>query len=95
MQRCNSNLTFGAGGKDKDGLNVEGWGYYEVRLVTRLSILPFPYPLAYPYRPSPAAPALAPLGMVPLACTPTSPTPASGTSRSWNDAILSYSTGLD
>ena len=26
-----SNLTFGAGGKDKDGKNVAGWGYYEVR----------------------------------------------------------------
>lgn len=26
-----SNLTFGAGGKDKDGKNVVGWGYYEVR----------------------------------------------------------------
>ena len=25
-----SNLTFGAGGKDKDGKNVVGWGYYEV-----------------------------------------------------------------
>ena len=25
-----SNLTFGAGGKDKDGNNVTGWGYYEV-----------------------------------------------------------------
>lgn len=22
-------MTFGAGGKDKDGKNVEGWGYYE------------------------------------------------------------------
>lgn len=26
----NSNLTFGAGGKDKEGKNVSGWGYYEV-----------------------------------------------------------------
>ena len=25
-----SNLTFGAGGKDKDGNNIAGWGYYEV-----------------------------------------------------------------
>ena len=25
-----SNLTFGTGGKDKDGKNVTGWGYYEV-----------------------------------------------------------------
>jgi hypothetical protein len=25
-----SNLTFGAGGKDKDGKHVVGWGYYEV-----------------------------------------------------------------
>lgn len=25
-----SNLTFGAGGKDKDGKNITGWGYYEV-----------------------------------------------------------------
>lgn len=24
-----SNLTFGTGGKDKDGKNVVGWGYYE------------------------------------------------------------------
>lgn len=27
---ANSNLTFGAGGKDKDGKNIVGWGYYEV-----------------------------------------------------------------
>lgn len=25
-----SNLTFGTGGKDKDGNSVSGWGYYEV-----------------------------------------------------------------
>lgn len=25
-----SNLTFGAGGKDKDGKSIAGWGYYEV-----------------------------------------------------------------
>jgi hypothetical protein len=31
-----SNLTFGAGGKDKDGNVVAGWGYYEVGLVTTL-----------------------------------------------------------
>jgi hypothetical protein len=31
-----SNLTFGAGGKDKDGMNVVGWGYYEVRPLTLL-----------------------------------------------------------
>ncbi|TFY54617.1 hypothetical protein EVJ58_g8756 [Rhodofomes roseus] len=28
-QGCTNNLTFGAGGKDKDGNNVTGWGYYE------------------------------------------------------------------
>lgn len=28
-----SNLTFGAGGKDKDGNVVAGWGYYEVEPV--------------------------------------------------------------
>ncbi|KAH9950774.1 Hydantoinase B/oxoprolinase [Amylocystis lapponica] len=28
-QGCTNNLTFGAGGKDKDGKNVVGWGYYE------------------------------------------------------------------
>ncbi|TBU48976.1 cytoplasmic protein [Dichomitus squalens] len=28
-QGCTNNLTFGAGGKDKDGTNVTGWGYYE------------------------------------------------------------------
>ncbi|THH18345.1 hypothetical protein EUX98_g8976 [Antrodiella citrinella] len=28
-QGCTNNLTFGAGGKDKDGNNVSGWGYYE------------------------------------------------------------------
>lgn len=28
-QGCTNNLTFGAGGKDKDGNNVVGWGYYE------------------------------------------------------------------
>ena len=29
-QACNSNLTFGAGGKDKEGKFTAGWGYYEV-----------------------------------------------------------------
>lgn len=28
-----SNLTFGAGGKDKDGNNITGWGYYEVHFL--------------------------------------------------------------
>lgn len=28
-QGCTNNLTFGAGGKDKDGKNITGWGYYE------------------------------------------------------------------
>ncbi|KAF8994020.1 Hydantoinase B/oxoprolinase [Cyathus striatus] len=28
-QGCTNNLTFGAGGKDKDGKSVAGWGYYE------------------------------------------------------------------
>jgi 5-oxoprolinase (ATP-hydrolysing) len=28
-QGCTNNLTFGAGGKNKDGTNVAGWGYYE------------------------------------------------------------------
>ncbi|KAI0320532.1 Hydantoinase B/oxoprolinase [Amylostereum chailletii] len=28
-QGCTNNLTFGAGGKDKDGVNIAGWGYYE------------------------------------------------------------------
>ncbi|RDX54504.1 Hydantoinase B/oxoprolinase [Lentinus brumalis] len=28
-QGCTNNLTFGAGGKDKDGNNVVGYGYYE------------------------------------------------------------------
>ncbi|PSR73125.1 hypothetical protein PHLCEN_2v11027 [Hermanssonia centrifuga] len=28
-QGCTNNLTFGAGGKDKDGNNISGWGYYE------------------------------------------------------------------
>ena len=28
-----SNLTFGQGGKDKDGVVTSGWGYYEVRSV--------------------------------------------------------------
>ncbi|KAI3605073.1 cytoplasm protein [Moniliophthora roreri] len=28
-QGCTNNLTFGAGGKDKDGIAVAGWGYYE------------------------------------------------------------------
>jgi hypothetical protein len=31
--RLLSNLTFGTGGKDKDGKAVAGWGYYEVRSV--------------------------------------------------------------
>jgi hypothetical protein len=25
-----SNITFGAGGKDKNGNSIPGWGYYEV-----------------------------------------------------------------
>ncbi|KAF9527219.1 cytoplasmic protein [Crepidotus variabilis] len=28
-QGCTNNLTFGAGGKDKDGNAIAGWGYYE------------------------------------------------------------------
>ena len=28
-----SNLTFGAGGKNKDGNSIPGWGYYEVRFI--------------------------------------------------------------
>ncbi|CCM01774.1 uncharacterized protein FIBRA_03841 [Fibroporia radiculosa] len=28
-QGCTNNLTFGAGGKDENGNNVIGWGYYE------------------------------------------------------------------
>ncbi|KAF7973344.1 hypothetical protein HWV62_15503 [Athelia sp. TMB] len=28
-QGCTNNLTFGEGGKDKDGKNEAGWGYYE------------------------------------------------------------------
>jgi len=28
-QGCTNNLTFGAGGKDKDGIVTAGWGYYE------------------------------------------------------------------
>ncbi|KAG6890332.1 hypothetical protein C0992_002315 [Termitomyces sp. T32_za158] len=28
-QGCTNNLTFGTGGKDKDGKAVAGWGYYE------------------------------------------------------------------
>ncbi|KAF8154608.1 Hydantoinase B/oxoprolinase [Crassisporium funariophilum] len=28
-QGCTNNLTFGAGGKDKDGNSIAGWGYYE------------------------------------------------------------------
>ncbi|KAG6865451.1 hypothetical protein C0991_002374 [Blastosporella zonata] len=30
-QGCTNNLTFGTGGKDKDGKAVAGWGYYEAR----------------------------------------------------------------
>ncbi|EGN94426.1 hypothetical protein SERLA73DRAFT_188323 [Serpula lacrymans var. lacrymans S7.3] len=28
-QGCTNNLTFGTGGKDKNGVNTAGWGYYE------------------------------------------------------------------
>ncbi|KAJ7040678.1 Hydantoinase B/oxoprolinase [Mycena alexandri] len=28
-QGCTNNLTFGTGGKDKEGNNIAGWGYYE------------------------------------------------------------------
>jgi 5-oxoprolinase (ATP-hydrolysing) len=31
LTTANSNLTFGAGGKDAEGKHVAGWGYYEVR----------------------------------------------------------------
>ncbi|KAG8894865.1 hypothetical protein FRB99_000945, partial [Tulasnella sp. 403] len=31
-QGCCNNLTFGQGGKDKDGIVTEGWGYYEASL---------------------------------------------------------------
>jgi len=34
-----SNLTFGTGGKDKEGKAVAGWGYYEVRSFVRLSVI--------------------------------------------------------
>ena len=37
-QLFNSNLTFGAGGKDKDGNVTAGWGYYEAS-IRFLSIL--------------------------------------------------------
>lgn len=38
--RAPSNLTFGAGGKDKEGNVSEGWGYYEVDfLPSRVSVL--------------------------------------------------------
>ena len=33
-----SNLTFGSGGKDKDGNNVTGYGYYEVRAAVLPSV---------------------------------------------------------
>ena len=33
-----SNLTFGAGGKDKHGVVTAGWGYYEVILSFRCSL---------------------------------------------------------
>ncbi|CAK5262241.1 unnamed protein product [Mycena citricolor] len=31
-QGCTNNLTFGAGGKDKEGKNIAGWGYYEASI---------------------------------------------------------------
>jgi hypothetical protein len=37
-QGCTNNLTFGAGGKDSDGRAIAGWGYYEARGVTCLSV---------------------------------------------------------
>ncbi len=36
-----SNLTFGTGGKNKEGKAVAGWGYYEVRGDLYLFILDF------------------------------------------------------
>lgn len=36
-QGCTNNLTFGAGGKDKEGKHVAGWGYYEVLIPLVLS----------------------------------------------------------
>ncbi|KAG6837392.1 hypothetical protein H0H93_010010 [Arthromyces matolae] len=32
-QGCTNNVTFGAGGKDKDGKAIAGWGYYEARTI--------------------------------------------------------------
>ncbi|KAG6911043.1 hypothetical protein DXG01_005459 [Tephrocybe rancida] len=32
-QGCTNNLTFGTGGKDKDGKAIAGWGYYEASTI--------------------------------------------------------------
>ncbi len=47
LASASSNLTFGAGGKDKDGKNISGWGYYEVRALT-----PHLFPQPHPHPPS-------------------------------------------
>lgn len=69
-----SNLTFGAGGKGKDGQNIAGWGYYEVHT------LPYLYTPSVSHqtlsRLSQAGLAQARTGMALTACTHTSRTRA-------------------
>lgn len=85
-----SNLTFGQGGKDKDGVVKEGWGYYEVREVFPGNkavpvFLRFVF-LAYPRRLQEVQ-ERGRVGMELQACTFTSPTRGSETSRSWSGGI--------
>ena len=96
-----SNLTFGSGGKDKDGNNVTGYGYYEVRTthrVHRASIHPLPRTILLTspsFRPLLAVRALVRAGTAPLAFIHTLLTLVSATLRSWNAAILYSSTSSD
>ncbi len=82
-----SNLTFGAGGKDKDGNNISGWGYYEVR--TDIGYFRRVMLTAAPFRLSPVARALVHRGMEHLVFTRTSQIPALVTLNSLSAATLS------
>lgn len=87
-----SNLTFGAGGKDKDGNNITGWGYYEVHLFSHKRTLLVHTLMSVACRRSRVVQAPALAGTVQTACTRTLRTRASATSRSWSAAIHSSCT---
>jgi len=80
-----SNLTFGSGGKNKDGNSIPGWGYYEVRFI--LFICKFCHRLKLDPRQSRAALAQDLIGMVQTVYTPTSQIHGSGMWKFLSDDI--------